>query len=321
MKSINKRTLTVTALYALIPLLLILVPHLFAKAQMQAYDAAYNTYMVLVEFAVVALPALIWLLTKHGCEAAKDFWRKKPDATILLVIPLAVCAYFCANGITVAWFVLLQQLGITHMPETVPAPQSAAQLGIGMAIIALTPAACEEFFFRGILQPTLHRNMKPWVAIVLGGCMFGLVHGQIVAMPAHVILGMGLCLVAYWTRSIWPTLLWHFIQNGIAVVISYFSESILQATGSVDASTAMLTEGPAVMLLSAGMMAVLFGGGVILFGALLYITTHIRPKAAEVSEEAQEKADLWAYAPLIAAFGGILYLYITGTMQLTGGGM
>ena len=319
MKQEGKRLLTTCALYALIPLLLILIPIIFAKAPMEAYGAKYNAYLLLTEFCVIALPAIIWLMTPQGREAAKDIWRDKPDASILLVIPLAVCAYFAVNGLTVMWFLLLNQFGITQMPETVPSPQNGAQLGLALMLIAASPALCEEFFFRGILQPALHRHMKPWLAIVLGGCMFGLVHGQIVALPAHVLLGITLCFVAYWTRSVWYTLLWHFIQNGIAVVIGYFSEAILEMSGGAEASAAMMVNDTLATLLSAGLMLVFFGTGALLFLALLLFVTHKRHKESK-PVRAADKAPLWAYAPLLAAAGGIVYLYITGTMMLTGGG-
>lgn len=320
MRQETKRMLTVTGLYALMPLLLILIPKLFAGAKLEAYGAAYNAYMVLMEFGVIALPALIWLLTPQGRPAAKDFWRAKPTGAILLVIPLAICAYFCVNGVTVAWFILLQQFGITQMPQTVPAPQSGAQMAIGLAVISLTPALCEEFFFRGVLQPALHRNVKPWMAIVLGGCLFALVHGQLIAMPAHMLLGIGLCLVAYWTRSVWYTALWHVMQNGIAVALSFFSENALQATGAADESMALLTQQPLLMLISAGSMILMFGVGAAVFLILLYFTTQKHRTQPVVCNAAEERAQGYAYAPLILAAAAILYLYVTGTMMLMGGG-
>ena len=319
MKQENKRLLTVNALYALIPLLLILVPELFAGTQMQAYGAAYSAYMVFVEFCVVALPAIVWLITPAGRCAAQGFPIKRPTVAILLVFPLAVCAFFAMNALTILWFLLLNRFGITQMPETLPAPQSAAQLGIAAVIVALTPALCEEFFFRGVLQPALHRQLKPWAAIVLGGCLFGLVHGQIVAMPAHVILGMGLCLVAYWTRSLWYTVLWHLLQNGITVAITYFSQYLMQMTVDAEASAAMLEQEPLMMALSSGMMLGFFGFGAAAFLALLLFATYKQHKECSMVC-AQEKAPLWVYAPMLLAAGCIVYLYVTGTIPLMGGG-
>lgn len=320
MKQEAKRLLAVNVLYACIPLLLMLLPMVMEKihVQMEAYGAAYSAYLVLTELCVIVLPALIWLLTPHGRECAKDFWRDKPTAAILLVIPLSVCAYFAVNSLTIMWFILLNQFGITQMPQTVPSPQNIAQLMTGVAVIAVVPALCEEFFFRGVLQPALHRQMKPWVAIVLGGCLFGLAHGQIIALPGHVVLGMMLCFVAYWTRSVWYTMLWHVMQNGIAVVITYM-ENFMQSGVDAEASLAMLTEQPVMMLLSSAMLLGFFGVAAVGFLVLLLIATRKHHKENK-PQRAEEKAPWWAYAPLIAALGCIVYLYISGTIPLMGGG-
>lgn len=319
MKQEAKRLLTVNVLYAAMPLLLILLPKLLDGVQMTAYGAAYSAYMLLVEFCVIALPALIFMLLPSGRSTAQAFWRRKPSAAILLIVPLSVCMYFAMNGLTIIWFLLLNLFGITQMPQSVPSPQNGAQLLIGLLLIALTPAVCEEFFFRGVLQPALHKNMKPAAAIVLGGCMFGLVHGQIVAMPAHVLLGICFCLVAYWTRSVWYTMLWHVMQNGIAVALSYFSEQILQMSGGADASAAMMTEQPGMMLLSAGMMLGVFGIGAAVLLAVLLLVTHKQHQENRPAQT-EEKAPIWAYAPWIAAVCCIVYMYITGTIPLMGGG-
>ena len=320
MKQETKRLLAVNALYALIPVLLLLIPRLFAKAELEAYSTGYNTYMVLVEFGVIVLPTLLYFLTPWGRSVARQFWAKKPGTSLLLMIPLAFCAYFAINGVTVVWFLILQALGATSMPQTIVAPQTGTQLGIGLAIIALSPALCEEFFFRGTLQPMLHRQMKPWPAILLGGCLFGLVHGQLAALPSHILLGVGLCLVAYWTRSIWYTVVWHVMQNGIAVVISYFSGAILQASESMTGmdSTAVMAEQPLLMLISAGSMIAMFGAGTALFLVLLWVTT--RRQRMQPIEHTEEKPQWLAWIPLVIAAGCIVYMYATSGISMMGGG-
>lgn len=316
----SRQLLAVNALYALIPVLLLVVPALFGKAELTPYGAGYNAYMLLVEFGVIVLPALVWCCTPAGRPAVRAFWAQKPDAGLLLVVPLAFCAYFAINGVTVLWSLLLSALGLTAQPQTVVPPQSGAQLGVGLLIIALWPALCEEVFFRGILQPALHRRLPPWAAIALGGCLFGLVHGQLAALPGHVLLGVGLCLVAYWTRSVWYTALWHLIQNGIAMVISYFSGEILQASQSatsMDAS-AMMAQQPLLMAMSASMMLTVFGAGAAAFLALLWLTA--RGRKAQPIPRAEGKVHPLAWSPLVVAAGCIVYQYVKSGIAMWGGG-
>ena len=314
----SRKFLMTNALYALIALLLIVVPQLLGKAELEPYSAGYCLYMVLVEFGTIVLPTLLFFLTPWGRESAKETWVQKPTATILLMIPLAVCAYFCINGVTVLWMLLLQALGFESMTQMVPLPETGAQLGLGLLVIALTPALCEEFFFRGVWQPALHRRMHPAAAIVLGGCLFGLVHGQLAALPSHVLLGMGLCLAAYLTRSIWYTIVWHFIQNGIAVVIGYFSRDILAASQSVTGMDSMqMFAQPLAMALSGGFMMVMFGAATALFFVLLWTATRSHRKEPILREE---KPSPLAWLPMLPAAACVLYRYIVNAISIWGGG-
>ena len=315
----SRQLLAVNALYALIPVLLLIVPKLFAKAELAPYGAGYNAYMLLVEFGAIVLPALVWCYTPAGRPTARAFWAQRPGPGLLLVVPLAFCAYFAINGVTVLWSLLLGALGLNVIPQTVVPPQSGAQLGIGLLIIALWPALCEEYFFRGILQPALHRRLPPWAAIALGGCLFGLVHGQLAALPGHVLLGVGLCLVAYWTRSVWYTMLWHLIQNGIAMVISYYSGEILKASQSaagMDAS-AMLAQQPLLMAMSATMLLLTFGAGAAACLALLWLTA--RRHREQPIPRAECKVHPLAWSPLLIAAGCIAYQYVSSGIAMWGG--
>lgn len=315
----SRQLLTINALYALIPVLLMIVPRLFAKAELAPYGAGYAAYMSLVEFGVIVLPALLWCCTPAGRPAARALWVRRPGPELLLVAPLACCSYFAINGVTVLWTLLLGALGLGQVQQTIAPPQTGGQLAVGLLVIALIPALCEEAFFRGVLQPALHRRLPPWAAVVLGGCLFGLVHGQLAALPGHVLLGIGLCLVAYWTRSVWVTMLWHLIQNGIALVISYFYGAILQASQGMtgmDAS-AMLTQQPLMMAISALMLLFSFGAGTALFLALLWATT--RAHRERPVTRAQESVHPLAWSPLLLAAVCIAIQYARSGISMWGG--
>ena len=323
MKPEARRLLAVNCLYALIPVLLLTLPHLMNKQAMEAYGARYSAYMVGLEFAVIALPTLIYFLTPWGRDLTKFFWAQRPTWAILLMVPLAFCAYFLVNGLTVAWLVVLNALGLEQVAQTVPIPQSLGQLGIAVLIIALSPALCEEFFFRGTLQPVLTRHMKPWAAIVLCGCLFGLIHGQLAALPGHVLLGVGLCLVAYLTRSIWYTVVWHFLQNAMAVGMGFLSPYLLrflESAGQTQMEAAdAIAQQPIAMLGSAIMLVTTFGTGTALFLVLLWLATRSHRKAPV--ERAAQRPPLLVWLPLLVALGCAVYLYVVSGMQMVGGGV
>ena len=123
-----KKLLAVNCLYAVIPLLLMLIPLLFSGVEMEVYGPGYVLYMVGVEAGIIAVPALLYFLTPLGRSSAQDVFSQKPTSAILLMVPLAFCAYFFVNGVTACWMALLQALGLATVAWNVAAPQGPAQL-------------------------------------------------------------------------------------------------------------------------------------------------------------------------------------------------
>ena len=94
---------------------------------------------------------------------------------------------------------------------------------ISLFIIAFLPALFEETFFRGGMQNLLTRWFKgPWLAIIVTSIIFSLIHlsyyGFIVRFGLGVILG----LIFYYSGSLWLSILFHFLFNGIQVTVLYF---------------------------------------------------------------------------------------------------
>lgn len=91
-------------------------------------------------------------------------------------------------------------------------------------IIALTPAICEEFFFRGALQTLLGRWLRsPHWAIVLTAILFSLAHGEFFAFLPRFVMGIILGYCFYLSGSIWVGAVAHFINNtGAVVVYAYY---------------------------------------------------------------------------------------------------
>lgn len=88
--------------------------------------------------------------------------------------------------------------------------------------IALVPSICEEILFRGYLQRSFERSVRPWIAILLTGLLFGLYHVQLANLLPLATLGILLAFVTWASGSIWPAVLAHFVNNGGAVLTVTF---------------------------------------------------------------------------------------------------
>jgi hypothetical protein len=91
-----------------------------------------------------------------------------------------------------------------------------------IVIIALLPAIFEEVCFRGGIQNILTRWFKgPWIAIILTSIIFSAVHASYYGFFVRFTLGIALGLVFYYSGSLWLSILFHFLYNGLQVTALY----------------------------------------------------------------------------------------------------
>ena len=97
---------------------------------------------------------------------------------------------------------------------------SVGLIAAGFMIICIAPFA-EEFFFRGFFYGALRSKFPVIVAALIDGALFGLIHfegGQDawLIVPPLAFLGFMFCLVYERTRSLYPVIALHSINNSIA---------------------------------------------------------------------------------------------------------
>lgn len=93
---------------------------------------------------------------------------------------------------------------------------------ISLIVIGLLPAVFEETFFRGGLQNFLSRWFKgPWAAIIITSIIFSLIHLSYYGFLVRFALGMVLGFIFYYSGSLWLSILFHFLFNGIQVTMLY----------------------------------------------------------------------------------------------------
>ena len=86
--------------------------------------------------------------------------------------------------------------------------------------IALVPAICEEFLFRGMILGNLLSHGKT-VAIIGSAVLFGLMHQQIYQIFYTTVAGIVFGLIYVNTGSLWCGMLFHFANNFLSVLEDY----------------------------------------------------------------------------------------------------
>jgi len=104
------------------------------------------------------------------------------------------------------------------------------ELWFNIFVVAVIPAICEEFLFRGVIQKKLYGWAKsPHVAIWIAALVFSAIHFQFQGFLPRVLLGAVLGYLFYWTGNLWVAVFGHFVNNAFSVVGQY-----LHQTGQID---------------------------------------------------------------------------------------
>ena len=94
---------------------------------------------------------------------------------------------------------------------------------INLMVVAIVPAICEEFIFRGALQRTLLRIIKnPHFAIWTSAIIFSTIHFQFFGFFPRLFLGAAFGYIYFWTKSLWYTIFAHFLNNAYAVCVAWY---------------------------------------------------------------------------------------------------
>ena len=97
--------------------------------------------------------------------------------------------------------------------------------------VAITPAICEEFFFRGFVQKSFEFKLKPFWAIFVTAFVFGLYHFNPYGLLPLIVIGMYLGFAVYLSDSIIVSIVLHFLNNFISVMAFFIfgDEELMQS--------------------------------------------------------------------------------------------
>ena len=191
--------------------------YLFVGAGVQ--DSMLLQFLVEVFMLLPGLLYLVWRgrSVKDGLLFKNPGWK-----TWLLLVPFAVCVDKIAEFINVVSQLFTPNIVGNHMAELIvkyPFP-------VAFLVIAVTPAVCEEWIYRGILYHG-YRKIKIGIAIVLTAFLFGIMHMNLNQFSYAFVLGLIFALVNEVTGSVLPSVVLHLYINGRSVVVLYLSVNYL----------------------------------------------------------------------------------------------
>lgn len=144
----------------------------------------------------------------------KDF-TKNPGAK---VTPKIIPGGF---AVIVMWNLVISLIDmLTANKLSIPSSGEEIPAGFGLIFIAVLPALMEEFAFRKVIFG-LTRKHGFWPAAVFSSVIFGLMHQNITQGIFAFGMGIIFCYVYEKTGRIWVTMLLHFANNAMSVLLPH----------------------------------------------------------------------------------------------------
>ena len=198
---------------------------------------------------MLSLPLFLFsfLQRQKVSKTIKDYgFNKIGLKTILLSFVAGIIVYLITIFVATFFSAILALFGYENSSSGVMTSYPFWLLILELFVSAVLPGICEEVAHRGML---LNGYKKTGVkrAIILSGLLFGLMHLNIEQFFYATIIGVFFGFVAYFTDSIFPTMIMHFTNNAISTFMGYASVNNLPIYNSFNSFISSILGGSAIL--------------------------------------------------------------------------
>ncbi len=174
--------------------------------------------VALVSVGIVFLAFPLLVVRRFGLDPVEAFALRRPRPGVWLGVAIGVPAglivaqsvFHLMNFVIPVPTELLESFGESLLPEDIPLWQL-------VVLLSVLPGITEELTFRGVLLHGLRRRFGPVALALVVGLIFGFFHFQIFRIPSTAAIGVMLTAVTLMTGSIFPAIVWHTLNNALAI--------------------------------------------------------------------------------------------------------
>ncbi len=158
--------------------------------------------------------------------------EKVPLHYFILCIGMFPGISLAANLISYMISGLLSIIGVPVLDvmSTIPVPKTPVQIFFLFLVMAVLPAICEEFIYRGFLLRGVSEFGKAG-AVFVSSFAFGMMHATIQQIPFAFLIGLFLGYITVRFKSIVLPVVLHFVNNAVSCVLlvlqNYLNEETL----------------------------------------------------------------------------------------------
>ena len=179
-----------------------------------------NVFLLVSAIVSVGVFILIYKIRKRNYKQELQI-KKTPNFNIIYAIFLGAACWLFNSGI----LELIYQAGIftdhfNYMADLLSGIDQGNVI-IALLTVGIIVPFAEEFLFRGVLYSTLNKRISIKWTIIIQGVLFGIYHGNLIQGAYATLLGILFGYVTYKTKSLWPAVIMHMVNNTIATIIPY----------------------------------------------------------------------------------------------------
>lgn len=185
--------------------------------------------LLVTEYGFFLAPTIV-LVAGFGFAVRRTLaLRRPPVRGLLAAVLIGSSAWAVASGLLIRLLPPPESL-VRALEQLLLLDGKPMPLWIVWLVIGVTPALCEELFFRGLILSGL-RRLGVWPALIACALLFGVAHSSIYRLLPTVFIGLLLSWLVWRTGSIWTSIVAHALNNGIAATLVY-SKTLAAAMGA-----------------------------------------------------------------------------------------
>ena len=297
---------------------------LFVMLGFRVQRNEFYSGILITEFALIMLPALIFLLVyKYDLKYVLRL-NKTSFLNFLLIFFIMAFAIPIAGLFNLANLWLVNTIFGKVMVAQPPVADDLLGLLVNILVIGGAAGICEEFLFRGVIQRGFER-FGAARSILMAAFLFSLTHLDFQKIFGTFMLGALIGFIVYRTNSLYGGIFAHFTNNSLAVLIGFILTQIMnimekagiqvpQAEPDLSKYFDTLSQMPKMQL----MIAAFFYGFVLLvilmiFAALVYAfikTTYGKAETVRASNAEVKTGKLLWLLPGVVLIMGVYIIQI-----------
>jgi len=182
------------------------------------------TTLLVTEYGFLLLPAVA-LAAFRGFGLRETFsLRLPPWRGAAAAVLIGVSAWTIGAGLLIRLLPPPESL-VKALEKILLLEDQQAPLWAAWLLAGVTPAVCEELFFRGFIQSGFRQAGK-WAAIGGAGFLFALAHASIYRLLPTLFLGVLFGYAVWQTRSVVTGAICHLLNNGLMVTMARSPETM-----------------------------------------------------------------------------------------------